>query len=83
MDSDGDMIEAHNGNVVNNVELREQFIAKGGMAFRSQNDGETYVHAVERHIHRGYEFIDSIRLAYGNLECAGLALIFRGICQRR
>ncbi|WKZ35597.1 MAG: glutamine--fructose-6-phosphate transaminase (isomerizing) [Anaerolineales bacterium] len=67
IDSDGDMVGAHNGNVVNNVELREQFIAEG-MTVRSQNDGETCVHAVERYIHRGYEFIDAIRLAYGDLE---------------
>jgi glucosamine--fructose-6-phosphate aminotransferase (isomerizing) len=67
IDSDGDMVGAHNGNVVNNVELREQFIAEG-MTVRSQNDGETCVHAVERYISRGYEFIDAIRLAYGDLE---------------
>lgn len=67
LDSDGDMVGAHNGNVVNNVELREQFISEG-MTVRSQNDGETCVHAVERYIHRGYEFIDAIRLAYGDLE---------------
>jgi len=67
LDSDGDMVGAHNGNVVNNVELREQFIAEG-MIVRSQNDGETCVHAVERYINRGYEFIDAIRLAYGDLE---------------
>src|SRR5512132_876969 len=67
LDSDGDMVGAHNGNVVNNVELRAQFIAEG-MTVRSQNDGETCVHAVERYIHRGYEFIDAIRLAYGDLE---------------
>lgn len=67
LDSDGDMVGAHNGNVVNNVELREQFIAEG-MNVRSQNDGETCVHAVERYINRGYEFIDAIRLAYGDLE---------------
>ena len=67
LDSDGDMVGAHNGNVVNNVELREQFIAEG-MTVRSQNDGETCVHAVERYINRGYEFIDAIRLAYGDLE---------------
>ncbi len=66
-DSDGDMVGAHNGNVVNNVELREQFIAEG-MTVRSQNDGETCVHAVERYINRGYEFIDAIRLAYGDLQ---------------
>lgn len=67
LDSDGDLVGAHNGNVVNNVELREQFIAEG-MTVRSQNDGETCVHAVERYINRGYEFIDAIRLAYGDLE---------------
>src|SRR5689334_10694342 len=67
LDSDGDMVGAHNGNVVNNVELRAQFIAEG-MTVRSQNDGETCVHAVERYIHRGYEFIDAISLAYGDLE---------------
>src|SRR5215216_1643390 len=67
LDSDGDMVGAHNGNVVNNFELREQFMAEG-MTVRSQNDGETCVHAVERYINRGYEFIDAIRLAYGDLE---------------
>ncbi len=67
LDSDGDMVGAHNGNVVNNLELRAQYIAEG-MTVRSQNDGETCVHAVERYIHRGYEFIDAIRLAYGDLQ---------------
>ena len=67
LDSNGEMVGAHNGNVVNNIELREEFIAEG-MTVRSENDGETCVHAVERYISRGYEFIDAIRLAYGDLE---------------
>lgn len=67
LDSSGNMVGAHNGNVVNNVELREQFMAEG-MTVRSQNDGETCVHAVERYISRGYQFIDAIRLAYGDLQ---------------
>lgn len=67
LDSDGLMVGAHNGNVVNNVELRAEFIAEG-MTVRSENDGETCVHAVERHIRRGHEFVDAIRLAYGDLE---------------
>ncbi len=67
LDSNGDMVGAHNGNVVNNVELREEFMAEG-MIVRSQNDGETCVHAVERYIKRGYQFIDAIRLAYGDLQ---------------
>ena len=67
LDSDGDLVGAHNGNVVNNIELRQQFIEEG-LTVRSQNDGETCVHAVERYLTRGYEFIDAIRLAYGDLE---------------
>ncbi len=67
LDSDGDLVGAHNGNVVNNVELRQQFMAEG-ITVRSQNDGESCVHAVERYINKGYEFIDAIRLAYGDLQ---------------
>jgi glucosamine--fructose-6-phosphate aminotransferase (isomerizing) len=67
LDSDGDLVGAHNGNVVNNIELRQQFIAEG-LIVRSQNDGESCVHAVERYINKGYDFIDAIRLAYGDLQ---------------
>jgi len=67
IDSDGDLVGAHNGNVVNNVELRQQFMAEG-MTVRSMNDGESCVHAVERYVNKGYDFIDAIRLAYGDLE---------------
>ncbi|MBN2386912.1 MAG: glutamine--fructose-6-phosphate transaminase (isomerizing) [Anaerolineales bacterium] len=67
IDSDGDLVGAHNGNVVNNVELRQQFIAEG-LTVRSQNDGESCVHAVERYLNKGYDFIDAIRLAYGDLQ---------------
>ena len=67
LDSDGDMVGAHNGNVVNNVELREQFMAEG-MTVRSQNDGESCVHAVERYIDKGFGFIDAIRKAYEDLQ---------------
>lgn len=67
LDSDGDIVGAHNGNVVNNVELREQFKAEG-MTVRSQNDGESCVHAVERYINKGKDFIEAIRLAYADLQ---------------
>ena len=66
-DSDGDLVGAHNGNVVNNVELRQQFMAEG-MTVRSHNDGESCVHAVERYIDRGYDFIEAIRRAHGDLQ---------------
>jgi glutamine---fructose-6-phosphate transaminase (isomerizing) len=67
LDSDGDMVGAHNGNVVNNFELRQEFISEG-LTVRSQNDGESCVHAVERYVNKGYDFLDSIRLAYGDLQ---------------
>jgi glucosamine--fructose-6-phosphate aminotransferase (isomerizing) len=66
LDSKGTMVGAHNGNVVNNLELREQFIREG-MIVRSENDGETCVHAVERYINNGFDIIDSIRKAYNDL----------------
>jgi glutamine---fructose-6-phosphate transaminase (isomerizing) len=67
LDSDGDLVGAHNGNVVNNVELRRQF-AEEGMTVRSTNDGESCVHAVERYIDRGQDFIAAIQGAYRDLE---------------
>ena len=67
LDSDGDMVGAHNGNVVNNVELRLQFMAEG-LTVRSHNDGESCVHATERYINQGYGFIDAIRHAYADLQ---------------
>ena len=67
LDSDGDLVGAHNGNVVNNVDLRNRFIAEG-MTVRSQNDGESCVHAVEHYRNEGKDFIESIRLAYDDLQ---------------
>ncbi len=67
LDSDGDMVGAHNGNVVNNVELRQQFMAEG-MTVRSENDGESCVHAVERYVDQGYDMVEAIRRAYNDLE---------------
>ncbi len=66
LDSDGDLVGAHNGNVVNNVELRRQFMAEG-MTVRSENDGESCVHAVERYFNRGHGMVEAIRRAYGDL----------------
>ena len=66
LDSDGDLVGAHNGNVVNNVQLRDAFMAEG-MTVRSQNDGESCVHAVERYVDQGLDFVDAIRNAYHDL----------------
>jgi glucosamine--fructose-6-phosphate aminotransferase (isomerizing) len=67
LDSDGDLVGAHNGNVVNNVQLREEFMAEG-MIVRSHNDGESCVHAVERYLDQGLDFVEAIRRAYDDLQ---------------
>ena len=67
LDSLGEMVGAHNGNVVNNIALRKEFINEG-MVVRSSNDGETCVHAVERYIRQGKNMLDAIRSAYHDLE---------------
>jgi glucosamine--fructose-6-phosphate aminotransferase (isomerizing) len=67
IDSDGDLVGAHNGNVVNNIELRERFLQEG-MTIRSTNDGESCVHAVERYFDQGSSIIEALRLAYNDLE---------------
>jgi glucosamine--fructose-6-phosphate aminotransferase (isomerizing) len=46
-DSDGDIIGAHNGNIVNTSSLIEEF-KKEGFVVRGQNDGEMVVHAFEK-----------------------------------
>lgn len=67
LDSDGDLVGAHNGNVVNNVELRQAFLAEG-LTVRSTNDGESCVHAVERYVNRGHDMVEAIRRAYADLQ---------------
>ena len=67
LDSDGDLVGAHNGNVVNTIELRKQFMAEG-MTVRSTNDGECCVHAVERYVDQGFDMVEAIRRAYDDLE---------------
>lgn len=47
IDSDGDIIGAHNGNIVNTSILIDQF-KQEGMTVRGQNDGEMVVHAYEK-----------------------------------
>jgi glutamine---fructose-6-phosphate transaminase (isomerizing) len=66
LDSEGELVGAHNGNVVNNAELRRQFIAEG-MKVRGTNDGESCVHAVERYVKRGLDLPEAVRSAYGDL----------------
>ncbi len=66
LDSDGVLVGAHNGNVVNNAELRREFKAEG-MKVRGTNDGESCVHAVERHVKRGLALPEALRAAYDDL----------------
>ncbi|MCX6776760.1 MAG: glutamine--fructose-6-phosphate transaminase (isomerizing) [Candidatus Micrarchaeota archaeon] len=75
LDCDGDMVGAHNGNIVNTPQLREQFIREGHRV-RSTNDGELCIHAVEKYYDKGYNMVDSIRKAYGDLRGDYAFIIF-------
>ena len=77
LDSDGDLVGAHNGNVVNNIELRQEFVSEG-LNVRSQNDGESCVHAVERYYNKGFDFVQAIRMAYRDLR-GDYAFVIGGI----
>jgi glucosamine--fructose-6-phosphate aminotransferase (isomerizing) len=57
-----DLVGAHNGNIVNTVQLREQ-LRKEGHLIRGENDGEVLVHAVEKFYRTGLPLEDSIRRA--------------------
>lgn len=61
-DSDGDIIGAHNGNIVNTSQLIEQF-KKEGMTVRGENDGEMVVHAYEKFYNQNPDPVDAMRKA--------------------
>lgn len=61
------IVGAHNGNIVNNIILREKF-KKSGHLVRSTNDGETCVHAFDQFYLKGYSPLKSIQKAYQLLE---------------
>jgi glucosamine--fructose-6-phosphate aminotransferase (isomerizing) len=66
-DSEKKMIGAHNGNIVNNIQLKEVF-KNDGMIVRSTNDGESCVHAVEYFVKRNFPMEESVRKSMGLLE---------------
>lgn len=75
LDCNGDMVGAHNGNIVNTPQLMEQFI-KEGHTIRSTNDGELCIHAVEKYYDKGHSMVESIRKAYDDLKGDYAFIIF-------
>ncbi|MCX5970056.1 MAG: glutamine--fructose-6-phosphate transaminase (isomerizing) [Coprothermobacterota bacterium] len=67
LDCDGDLVGAHNGNVINTISLHEQFLEEGH-TIRGENDGEIVVHAVERHFDRLGDLPGAIMAAVGDLK---------------
>lgn len=61
------IIGAHNGNIVNNIFLREKLL-KSGHRVRSTNDGESCVHAFDHYFLKGKSPLQSLRQAYQLLE---------------
>jgi len=49
LDCSGDIVGAHNGNIVNTISLREQY-KREGHDVKGQNDGEIVVHTVEKYL---------------------------------
>lgn len=66
LDCDGDLAGAHNGNITNNLQLRELLMRKGH-TFRGENDGETCVHLVEHYFDQCHDMVEAIRQAYKDL----------------
>ncbi len=58
-DSDGDIIGAHNGNIVNTTLLIEQFKAEG-FTVRGTNDGEMVVHAYEKYFNEHADMLKAM-----------------------
>jgi glutamine---fructose-6-phosphate transaminase (isomerizing) len=66
-DSDGDIIGAHNGNIVNTNALIKQFIDEG-MTVRGTNDGEMVVHAFEKFYNENPNQLQAMIKAQGILK---------------
>ena len=66
-DSDGDIIGAHNGNIVNTNALIKQFTEEG-MTVRGTNDGEMVVHAFEKFYNENPDQLQAMIKAQGILK---------------
>ena len=66
-DCDGDIIGAHNGNIVNTTSLIEEF-TREGHTIRGTNDGEVVVHAFEKYFDQTKDIKEAIMLANKILE---------------
>jgi len=73
---DNHIVGAHNGNIVNTIQLQEQF-KQEGREIRSTNDGEICIHAVEKHYEKNKDMVESIREAYKDLKGDYAFLIFK------
>jgi len=58
-DCDGQIVGAHNGNIVNSPVLRDELVASGHRV-RGQNDGEILVHVVEQKFKKTGDMVKAI-----------------------
>ena len=61
-DTKGRIVGAHNGNIVNTIQLRRELTAKGHV-FRGENDGEVVVHVLEEQFNKHGDMDLAIREA--------------------
>lgn len=62
IDCTGNLVGAHNGNIINTITLIEEF-KKLGHNFRGENDGEVVVHAIEEGLRKGLSFEKAVMKA--------------------
>ncbi|MCF2142120.1 MAG: glutamine--fructose-6-phosphate transaminase (isomerizing) [Candidatus Heimdallarchaeota archaeon] len=74
-DCDGDMVGAHNGNIVSFHRTKEQ-LEKEGHTIRSLNDGEICVHATEKHYDKTKDMIKGLMGGVKEMEGAFAFICF-------
>ncbi len=71
-----DIAIAHNGNLVNTMELREE-LENDGAIFSTTNDTEVFMHLIVRAL-RGHDLVDAIREACARVRGAYCLLVYAG-----
>lgn len=59
IDCKGNLVGAHNGNIINTISLIEEF-KKLGHNFKGENDGEVVIHAVEEGLRKGLSLEEAV-----------------------
>lgn len=67
IDCTGNLVGAHNGNIINTLSLIDE-LKKSGHSFRGDNDGEVVIHAVEEGLRKGLSLEKAVMNAKNHLK---------------